>query len=137
VKAAINLAGPTIIWNPAHFYMYRIFNILDDLHHLREFPEQMEVLDTRQRLFEKFKFIAMGDYFVYENVKIWCDTPETLMIWFKKFLSPPFAKKGWSEFYELGHNQQPILRMFACGVVDPLVDTQLYSYEIYLYTYMR
>jgi len=35
VKAAINLAGPTIIWTPAHIFMYRIFNVLDDLYHLR------------------------------------------------------------------------------------------------------
>lgn len=65
----------------------------------------------------------MGDYFGFSNIKVSCDTPEALMIWFKKFLSPPFDQKGWSEFCEIGHNQQSILRMYVCGTEDTLIDT--------------
>ncbi|KAL4486214.1 hypothetical protein ABPG73_002854 [Tetrahymena malaccensis] len=133
-KAHINLVGPTIIWNPAHVYMYHVFNTFDREFKLREHPEQLEDPKFREKIYEKFKLFQMGDYFVYEKVPIWCDTHETLMIWFKKFLSFP---EGWSKFYEIGHNQQDILRFYATGDIDPLVDSQLLFYEFYHNTYLR
>lgn len=101
-RGTINFAGPTIIWNPAHFYMYKVFNDFDKLYKLRARPKQLEDLEFRKMLFHKFKYVSMGDYFMYEKVKIWCEDPETLMIWFKKFLS--FRDEGWSRFYEIGHS---------------------------------
>lgn len=43
------------------------------------------------------------------------------MIWFKKFLS--FNQNGYNKFYEIVNNETPILRFYACGDIDPLVDT--------------
>lgn len=64
-----------------------------------------------------------------------CNDPETLMIWFKAFMT--VGDEGWTKYYDMGHNDLPILKFYACGEFDPLIDTDLMKYEYYYYTYLK
>ncbi|KAL4446862.1 hypothetical protein ABPG74_014834 [Tetrahymena malaccensis] len=134
-KAHINIAGPTILWIPAHTYMYSVFNRYDQEYGLRKNPELFESIEFRRHLFQRFKSDHDGNYFEFENVPIMCNDPETLMIWFKAFMT--VGEEGWTEYYQMGHNDLPILKFYCCGEFDPLIDTDLMRYEYYFYTYIK
>jgi len=57
------------------------------------------------------------------------------MIWFKAFMT--VGDDGWTKYYDMGHNDLPILKFYACGEFDPLIDTDLMKYEYYYYTYIK
>lgn len=47
------------------------------------------------------------------------------------------GEEGWTKYYDMGHNDLPILKFYACGEFDPLIDTDLMKYEYYYYTYIK